>query len=78
MQVKLRVYANLAEEASMDTGDNYNFNVNPGTTVAQLLNKAGINRRDVRIVMINNNQAELNTTVKDGDEIGVFPSMGGA
>lgn len=78
MQVKLRVYANLAEESFMDTGDNYNFDVNPGTTVAQLLNKAGINGRDVRIVMINNNQAELNTTVKDGDEIGVFPSMGGA
>jgi molybdopterin synthase sulfur carrier subunit len=77
MQVKLRVYANLAEEASKSTGDNYNFHVTPGTTVAQLLNEAGINRRNVRIVMVNNSQAELDTTVKDGDEIGVFPSMGG-
>ena len=28
MQVKLRGYANLAEESFMDTGDNYNFDVN--------------------------------------------------
>ncbi len=78
MRVKLRVYANLAEGASMDVGDNYDFHVDPGTTIAQLLAKAGINRRDVRIVMINNNQAELNSTIQDGDEVGVFPSMGGA
>ena len=77
MQVKLRVYADLAEEASKNTGDNYNFNVNPGTTVAQLLDEAGINNRNVRIVMINKSQAELDTAVRDGDEISVFPSMGG-
>ncbi|MGI6143655.1 MAG: MoaD/ThiS family protein [bacterium] len=78
MQVKLRVYASLAEDTGMDVADNYGFQVEPGTTVFQLLQEAGINQRDVRIVMINNKQADLNTEVRDGDEIGVFPSMGGA
>jgi molybdopterin synthase sulfur carrier subunit len=78
MQVKLQVYASLAEDTEMDVADNYGFQIEPGTTVSQLLQEAGINQRDVRIVMINNKQADLDTEVRDGDEIGVFPSMGGA
>ncbi len=49
----------------------------PGETVGQLLLRLGFPLQEARIIFVNHRHAELTTELKAGDQIGVFPAIGG-
>lgn len=49
----------------------------PGMTVLGLVDRLGIPAKEVKIVMLNNKAAPLDSAIKDGDRVGLFPAVGG-
>lgn len=49
----------------------------PDRTVAGVLNAAGVPADKVKIIMINGVSASLDSTLSDGDRLGLFPPVGG-
>ncbi len=43
----------------------------------QLLAQAGIPDRDVKLIFVNGRKAELDTALRDGDQVGLAPATGG-
>jgi molybdopterin converting factor small subunit len=51
--------------------------MNSGQTVEELVELAGIDKNNVKIVFVNNKIVELKTELSDGDQVGLAPSVGG-
>lgn len=49
----------------------------PGLTVAGLIQDLGLEVKGVKIIMVNGRAAPLETPLKDGDRVGLFPPVGG-
>ena len=49
----------------------------PGLTVRDVVAEAGIAPEAVYIVMVNNDRADLDTALADGDRLGLFPAVSG-
>ncbi len=47
------------------------------TTVAQVINDLGINIDAVGVTMLCFRQCALDTELKEGDQLGIFPMIGG-
>ena len=48
-----------------------------GSTVAQLAQHLGLPLRDIKIVMVNGRQHQVDDPMRDGDRIAYFPAVGG-
>lgn len=51
--------------------------VSPGTTLAGLLDRLEVPEQEIWLVSLNGVKAPLSTEVSDGDEVGLFPPIGG-
>ncbi|NUQ63735.1 MAG: MoaD/ThiS family protein [Pirellulales bacterium] len=51
--------------------------VSPDQTVRELLAGLGIPPEHTRILFVNGRPATTNTPVSEGDQVGVFPAIGG-
>jgi molybdopterin converting factor small subunit len=51
--------------------------VEPGTSILQLYVVLGIPAEEVKLAYVNGIYCEPETILKDGDEIGIFPPIGG-
>jgi len=51
--------------------------VKDGATVEDVLRDLGVPREAVKILFLNGVRAGGNDTLKDGDELGVFPAVAG-
>ena len=49
----------------------------PGLTVGDVVAEAGIRAEDVAIVMINGQNAKLDSPLSDSDRVGLFPVVSG-
>ena len=74
-RVKLKLYATLrgyiGGAASVDV------DVTPGQTIRQLLEQLDVPVDQTRIIFVNNRAADLSQTLQGGEQIGVFPAIGG-
>lgn len=48
-----------------------------GTTVGELLGLLKVPSAQARILFVNNVHANEKTVLKDGDQVGIFPPVGG-
>lgn len=48
-----------------------------GSTVAQLAQHLGLPLEDIKIVMVNGRQQQVDDPMRDGDRIAYFPAVGG-
>ena len=46
-------------------------------TAGELASRIGIPHEEIKIVMINSRQNDLDSSVKDGDRVAYFPAVGG-
>lgn len=53
------------------------FPLNEGDRVLDIMNRMGIPPEKVTIIFINNVHAEAESSLKDGDVLGLFPPIGG-
>jgi len=71
--LEVRCFATLSKHTPLD-GKLEFFS---GMTVRDLLRKLNIDEKDVKVVFVNGSYALLETKLKDGDRIGLFPAVGG-
>lgn len=74
MYVSLTCYATL-RQYQPEHGDR--FKIQDGTTISDLLERLGIDSREVKLIFVNNKSASLSTRLTHGDTVGLFPAVGG-
>jgi len=78
LEVELRVYATLRKYLpAQPLGEGTLFRAEPGTSVAGLLEQAGVPLDRVKIIMVNNRHAGPDRVLAHGDRVAVFPPVAG-
>jgi len=78
MQVEVTVFATLRRYMpGLPVGGSRQIDVQPGTTVGQLMLTLNLPPEEVRVVMRNHRHAELEDPVEDGDRIAFIPPVAG-
>lgn len=77
MRVNLKCFSNLADPDKCDFRDSTEYNLNDGQTVEALIERAGIDKKSVKIAFLNNKIVNLDSVLSEGDRIGLAPSVGG-
>jgi molybdopterin converting factor small subunit len=72
--IQIKLFANLQKfmPASAE-----NYAIEAGITVGTLLQQLGIPQDMTKLVFIGNVRAELTSTLKGGERVGIFPPVGG-
>jgi len=74
VQIAVKLFASLQ---GFTPADPDRFPVAVGWTVADLLEKLAVPPQDVKLVFVNGVKQDLNTPLKGGDRVGIFPAVGG-
>ncbi len=78
MMIKVRLFATLRKYLpGLKLGESLDVEVEPGTSILQLYVVLGIPAEEVKLAYVNGIYCEPETILKDGDEIGIFPPIGG-
>jgi molybdopterin converting factor small subunit len=78
MSVKVKLFASLREHREdKDCIKECAYDLNDGTTVEDAANKLQVKKEDIKIVLINGRDAELDIEIKEGDVVALFPPTGG-
>ena len=79
--IDVHLYAHLPAAAVTQTGERgqaeFQVEARPGLTVRDVVVGAGIPPEAVFIVIVNNDRADLDTELADGDRLGLFPAVSG-
>lgn len=76
MKVKISLFATL-RKFSPNGKNVFILDLEPDTTVAELIDRLGIPPATHRIVLINGHHGKPETTLTDGDAVTMFPPMAG-
>ena len=74
-RVKLNLYAGL--RAHIGGKPSVDLEIAPGQTVGELLDRLGVPHEQTRILFVNGRAASLSDKLTGGEQIGVFPAIGG-
>ena len=77
MNVDLKCFATLVNENSCDFKNSQPYHLTEGQTVGDLVDKAGIEKKDVKVAFVNSKIVEFDTVLTDGDRVGLAPAVGG-
>ena len=73
MRISVKCYATLCghnpPSGTLDLAD--------GLTVGAMLSTLGLTEADIKLVFINSKNSALDTALVDGDQVGLFPAVGG-
>lgn len=72
--IELRLFASLAIKMPPDALE---YNIEPGLSVAELLEKLKISPEEAKLVFVNGVRCELNAALSGGERVGIFPPVGG-
>ena len=78
MKAEVRVFATLRRYLpGLGIGEPKIVQVEPGTTYDQLRESLGLPREEVKVIMVNNLQADPEGLVSDGDRVTYIPAVAG-
>ena len=77
MKVYLKCFSTLVNPDSCDYKDSTAYDLSDDQTVEDLVQRAGISRKDVKIAFVNNRIVDFDTILSDGDQVGLAPAVGG-
>ena len=77
MNVDLKCFSSLANPNSCDYRDSQRYRITKGQTVGDLVDKAGIDKEDVKIAFVNSKIVDFETVLADGDQVGLAPAVSG-
>ncbi len=76
--VKVKPFATLRRHfPDVEIGGGVTVELPDGATIEQLLQKLDLPRAHVKVIFVNGTVQSRDHTLSDGDEIGVFPPVGG-
>lgn len=73
MQVRIKCFATLSDHTPAGGA----LALPGGGTVGDALAGIGLTPADVKLVFVNSRHAEMDTALADGDQLGIFPAVGG-
>ena len=74
MGIEIKCFATLARFLPENNED---YPVEPGETIRSLVEKIGMPVDDVTLMFVNAVRSDLDTEIRDGDRVGLFPPVGG-
>ncbi len=77
MNIHAKCFANLAENDSCNFHDATSYEINDGNRVKDLIDTIDLPADDVSLVFVNGKKASVNAVLSDGDQVGLFPPVGG-
>lgn len=79
MRIKLRAYAGLRRYLSpeLSVGQSVPLEMPPGSTVGDALDRVGIPHGETKNCFVNGIQRGLDHQMAEGDELAIFPPVGG-
>jgi sulfur-carrier protein len=78
IRIKVRVYAGLRRHLPhLGLGESEVMEISSGLTVGELLDRLGVSHSEAKSCFVNNRKQELDHRLQDGDEVAVFPPIGG-
>ncbi|GAB6886844.1 MoaD/ThiS family protein [Desulfothermus okinawensis JCM 13304] len=73
MRIEVLCFATLKKY----TPDNEEIEIEKGFKVYHVLEKLGIDKKEVKVIFINGKHASLDSELKEGDRLALFPAVGG-
>lgn len=77
MNVELKCFSSLVNPDSCDYRKVQTYRLTKGQTVVDLVDKAGIEKNDVKIAFVNSKIVDFDTVLSNGDRVGLAPAVGG-
>jgi len=77
MNIGLKCFATLADADTCDYKNSTPKTLPDGSTVRKLLIQEAIHEKDVKLIFVNGQKASLDTVLKNGDQVGLSPPVGG-
>jgi len=74
IHIQIKLFASLLDKLPENAD---NFPVQDGTTVASLTDLLGIDPKDAKLIFINGRKGTLDSILREGDRVGLFPPVGG-
>ncbi|HPS59413.1 MAG TPA: MoaD/ThiS family protein [Spirochaetota bacterium] len=73
MKAKIKLFATL-RTGRFEVSD---LDLNDGTTISELLKLLEIGQKEAAIIFINGIHGDYDSVIKTGDEVAIFPPIGG-
>lgn len=78
MRLTVKLFATLGKFRPDAAGEKpFELQVHDGATVQKVIEMLGLPENVVRVVFVNGRARPLDWTLSDGDELGIFPPIGG-
>jgi molybdopterin converting factor small subunit len=78
MIIKVKLFATLRKYMpDLKLGGSKDVQIDPGTTIEELYKNLGIPIEEIKLAYVNGIYREPEYILNDGDEIGIFPPIGG-
>jgi molybdopterin synthase sulfur carrier subunit len=76
--VHTKLFATLRDyRPGLKIGEAFPVDLPDGATVADLVRQLGVPEKEVKLIFVNGLMRELDHVLADGDELGIFPPVGG-
>ena len=72
--IQLKLFANL-QPFMPQAGETYQ--INPGISIRNLLEELNLPQEKARLIFIDGVKADLSSTLRGGERVGIFPPVGG-
>ena len=77
MRVNLKCFSTLVNPEGCDFNQSTAYDLEDGQTLDDLAQRAGIDKKDVKIAFVNSRIVGFDTVLSDGDQVGLAPAVGG-
>ena len=77
MKINLKCFSTLVNPETCDFRDSTAYELADGQTVEDLMNHAGIEKKEVKIIFVNSRIVEADAVLSDEDQVGFAPATGG-
>jgi molybdopterin converting factor small subunit len=78
LQVHVKLFASLRyHRPGLGIGESFPVELPTGSTVEHLVRHLGLPQKEVKLVYVNGRAQENERVLADGDQVGVFPPVGG-
>ena len=77
MQVSLKCFSTLVDPDTCDYRKSTTYELDDGQTLQDLVDRAGVDGKNVNIAFVNSRRAGLDTVLYDNDRVGLAPAVGG-
>lgn len=77
MKISVKCFATLSEADHCDYNQSRILEVAEGSKVGSLISQLNLPENDIKIIFVNGKQVDSDTKLNEGDQVGLFPAVGG-